>query len=341
MYIKTVLLLIGLTFFSACGAANAAPQAPTRAAVHSADMSWKNAAPADNASYFYALGFGKTENEAKKDALGVISSNVSVDIASNFTNTVTATRQGDDEMLLSDAKNEVISKSKNIEYTNVEILQSDNSNGEWSVLVQVDRKILTASYQRKLDSIDTKLKSEYKIYRSSSPAQKLKVSVNIEKYLKQTDTIFPLLHAFNPYYDAASYTARYAEYTDAIRASKRDVVYKIQADENSQTLATLIRSELSAKDATFSNSNYNVLISITTKAKKKKYASTNEKFAKLTFALRKTEIVSAKRDGTVISRALYKTKEGSSKGFKDALQRTTKYKKKIKEKGITAFISGN
>jgi len=338
MYIKILLLSLGLTFFSACGVANSALQAPSHSP---AGKSWKNAAPADNTNYFYALGFGATESEAKKDALGVISSNISVDIASNFTNTVTATRQGDDELLLSDAKNEVISKSKNIEYTNVEILQSDNSNAEWSVLIQVDRKILTSNYQRKLDSIDRQLKSEYKIYKSSSASEKLKVSVNIERYLKQTDTIFPLLHAFNPYYDASSYTKRYTEYTDAIRASKRDVVYKIKADKNSQTLATLIRAELSTKDATFSNSNYNVLISITTKAKKKKYASTNKKFANLTFALRKTEIVSAKRDGTVISRALYKTKEGSSKGFEDALKRTTKYKKKIKEKGITAFISGN
>jgi len=338
MYIKIVLLFLGLTLFSACGVANSTPKAP----IHStSDKSWKNTPPADNANYFYALGFGQTENEAKKDALGVISSNISVDIASNFTNTVTATRQGDDEMLLSDAKNEVISKSKNIEYSNVEILQSDNSDGKWSILVQVDRKILAANYQRKLDNIDKKLKSEYKIYKSSSASEKLKISVNIEKYLKQTDSIFPLLHALDPYYNASAYTNRYSEYTDAIRASKRDVVYKITADKNSQTLATLIRAELSAKDATFSNSNYNVLINITTKAKKKKYASSNEKFAKLTFALRKTEIVSSKRDGTVISRALYKTKEGSSKGFEDALKRTTKYKKKIRAKGITAFISGN
>jgi hypothetical protein len=49
MYIKTLLLFLGLTLFTACGA-NTTPQAhPSTTA-----KSWKNAAPADNASYFYA-----------------------------------------------------------------------------------------------------------------------------------------------------------------------------------------------------------------------------------------------------------------------------------------------
>lgn len=334
MYIKTALLFLALTFFSACGAA---------ASATSPDFTkdWKNTAPQDTATHFYALGSGKTQQEAKEDALGIISSNISVDVASNFSNSVTATRQGDDEMLLSDTQSEVISKSKNIEYSNVEVLQSEEVDEEWTVLVAVDRKILSQTYERKLTKIDDKLKAEYEIYKASSATEKLKISVNIENYLKQTDSIFPLLHALDPYYNAGEYNQRYLEYTQDIRKSKRAIVYKIQADKNSQSLATLIRAELSANDATFSNTNYNVLLTITTKAKSKKYASTNEKFANLTFALRKTEIVSTKRDGTVISTALYKTKEGSSKGFEDALKRTSKYKKKIAQKGITAFISGN
>ncbi|MCD6433306.1 MAG: hypothetical protein J7L21_04620, partial [Sulfurimonas sp.] len=61
----------------------------------------------------------------------------------------------------------------------------------------------------------------------------------------------------------------------------------------------------------------------------------------LTFALRDTAIKATDKNGNVVSNALYKTKEGSSEGFKDAIARTAKYEKMINKKGVFAFITGN
>jgi len=332
MYFKSLLLFLAVAFLSACGA-SASPSASSEDLL--------NNPPLDTVSSYYGLGHGKTIEKAKKDALGVISSNITVEVSSTFENSVTATRQGDVSMVLSDVKSDTITKSKSIQFGEAKVLASKKGSNGWDVLVEVNRFLLSETYKRKLDKADRKLKTEWSIYQTADASEKLKVSVNIEKLLQETDSLFPIIHVIDTHFDASEYTSRYAEYTQAIRESKRGLVFKIEADQNSKTLASLIRSRLSAQNATFSDSDYTMLLKITTKAKKKKYKSENAKFAALTFALRITNIKAYDRSGKMTSKVTYKTKEGSSKGFQDAILRTTKYKKKLDEVGVMAFITGN
>lgn len=335
MHIRVFFIFLALIFLSACGA-SASPSLNNSAA-----KNWLNNPPSDTSENFYAVGYGETQKDAKSDALSTISAKISVNVASNFSNSVTASRQNGDEDVLSITKNEVVSQSKNIEYTDVKVIESHNDGKQWIVLVEVDRDILTATYERKLDKVDNKLKAEWEVYLEAGVFEKLKISVTIENYLKETDNFFPLLHALKSNYDDSKYTKRYLNYTKEIRKAKDELVFKIKADKNSKPLASLIRSELSSQNATFSDTNYNVLINITTKAKMKKYPSTNEKFDKLTFALRTTLIKATGKNGNIVSNAVYKTKSASSEGFEDAILRTAKYEEMIVKKGIIAFITGN
>ena len=302
---------------------------------------WAINLPSDTNKYFYAIGYGETQKDAKSDGLATISAKISVNVASNFSNSVTANRQSGDEEVLSTTKSEVVSKSKDIEYSDVKIKESNNDSKQWAVLVEVDRDILTSTYDRKLKRVDSKIKAEWEIYQDAGYFEKLKISSVINDYLKETDTFFPLLHALNPNYDDSTYTNRYMNYTKEMRKAKNDLVFKIKSDENSEPLASLIRSELSAENATFNKKKYNVLITISTRAKKRKYKSTNAKFANLTFALRDTVIKATDKKGNVVSNVVYKTKSGSSEGFEDAIARTAKYEDMIAQKGIISFLTGN
>lgn len=336
MYIKTLFIFLALTFFSACGV-SASPSNQNS----SASSEWIKNPPSDTAKYFYAVGYGATQKEAKSDALATISAKISVDVASNFSSSVTANRQSGNEEVLSTTKNEVLSKSKEIEYTDVKVQESLNDSKQWILLVEVDRAILSAAYKRKLEKVDSRLKAEWAVFKKAGLFEKLKLTPTIEKYLKETDTFFPLLHALDVNYDDSKYTKRYLEYTKEMREAKNELVFKIKADKNSESLASLIRNALSAQNATFSSSNYNVLIDITTHAKKRSVRSTNEAFNQLVIALRKTVIKATDRSGNVVSNVVYKTKAGSSEGFEDAISRTAKYEKKISEIGIISFITGN
>jgi hypothetical protein len=332
MYFKSLFSLVALIFMSACGAV---------ASPSEAQLSWLHNPPADTSKYFYGVGSGASQKDAKSDALSTISAKISVNVASNFSSSVSAKRQDGDESVLRETKNEVVSKSKEIEYTDVKVQESHFDGKEWMVLVEVDRDVLFQSYARKLDNLDQKIQTEWEFYQNASFFEKIKISVSLSKLLKETDSFFPLLHALKSNYDDSSYTSRYQNYTKEMRKAQGDMVFKIRADKNSQTLATLIRSELSAQNITFSDTNYNVLVDITTKAREKKYPSTNKEFANLTFALRDTLIKAIDKNGNIVSNAVYKTKESSSAGFEDAIARTAKYEQKIGQLGIFPFITGN
>ena len=334
MHIKHLIFAITVFFFSACGALNASQSEIKK-------DGWLQNPPADNPHYFYGIGYGDTLEEAKNDALSGISSKISVSVASTFDASVTASRVGDDEEVLKNIKNEVVAKSKEIEYSNVKVLKSKQTDGQFAVLVEVSRDDLFRSYKRKLDKIDEKIQTEWELFQKASPFEKLKIANNIERYLKQTDTIFPLLHILDESFDESKYTKRYKTYTKAIRKAKSGMRIKIISDENSESLVSLLKEKLSDEGVKLSDHNYNVLLKITTKAKKRKYRSSNPKFDSVVFALRKTIIKAYDADGNVISDVVYKTKEGSTEGFEDAIAKTAKYKKKIAQMGVFNFITGN
>ncbi len=336
MYVRVFFIFLVSIFFTGCGAL-----ASSTSNQESNSKSWMIHPPADTAKYFYGVGYGETQKEAKSDALATISAKISVEVASNFSSSVTATRYGNNEDVLNETKNDVVSKSKQIQYDDVKVKDSYKDNRQWAVLVEVDRDTLSKTYERKLKEVDNRLKMEWELYQDANLFEKLKYSVLIKKYLKETDGFFPLLHALNPNYDDSSYTSRYLKYTKEMLKTQAKMVFKIKSDKNSEPLASLIRSKLSEKNISFSNKNYNALIIITTKAKKRRYKSTNEKFAKLIFALRKTTIKVIDKHNKVLSNVVYKTKSGSSEGFEDAIARVSKYEKKIAQKGIIAFITGN
>ena len=330
---KNLVLIIGLLFLSACGALNASQPTDTK--------DWTQNPPADTAFSFYGVGYGDTLEEAKNDALSGISSKISVSVASTFNSSVTARRVGDDEEVLKSIKNDVVAKSKEIEYSNVKVVKSKKTDDGYAVLVEVNRDDLARSYKRKLDKIDDKIQMEWELFQKASPFEKLKIANKIEHYLAQTDAIFPLLHILDEDFDDSQYTKRYKMYTKEIRKAKNNLKIKIVSDENSESLVSLLKEKLSDEGVKLSNNNYNVLLKITTKAKKRKYRSANPKFANVVFALRKTTIKAYDGDGNVISNVVYKTKEGSTEGFEDAIAKTAKYEKKIAQMGVFNFITGN
>ena len=81
-------------------------QVPTRIPTSRAkEKSWIISPPPDNASYFYGVGYGETQRDAKSDALATISAKISVEVASKFSSSLTAIVHDGDEEILNETKN--------------------------------------------------------------------------------------------------------------------------------------------------------------------------------------------------------------------------------------------
>ena len=331
---KVAAVVLGLIFFGGCASASSVHDQQKEAA-----LAWVSSPPSDTAQYYYGVGEGKSITEAKNSALADVSSRISVSVNSTFSSSVSATRLGDNETVASKVKQDVLAKSKEIEYSNVDVQESANNDGVWYVLVQVDRAQLAQNYIDKLTKIDNDLKNEWDIFSSASLFEKLKLSTKINSLMAQTDTIFALLKAIKPTFDDSVYATRYTSYTKEIRNAQNAIVFSIQADTNSQTLASLIRSELSKANYKFSATAYNVLVKITTSAQEQKIDSANLEYAKLTWALRTTTIEAYNQSDIRVSNAVVKTKQASENGFLDAINRTKKYEDIIAREGIVSFLT--
>ena len=325
--IKILAIILSLFILTSCSGAS--PLTPT----------WISSPPSDNDEFYYGLADGKTVMDAKNNALADISSRISVSVNSTFSSSLSASRVGDNEEVVSKIKQDVLTKAKEIEYSNIEVQESYNDGTRWHVLIQVDRNQLALAYADKLTKVDNQLKNEWDIFTSASVFEKLKLSNNINALLSRTDTIFPIIKAIQPSFDDSKYLNRYTMYTKEIRDAQNQLIFYIQADENSQSLASLIRSELSISNYKFSDTLYNVLIKIKTSALQQKIDSANPQFANMIWALRTTTIEAYNKQGTRVSNAVVKTKSGSPEGFADAISRTKKYEDIIARDGILSFIT--
>lgn len=294
--------------------------------------------PLDTDKYYYAIGEGITKSQAKESALALISENITVSISSSFKLSSTLVEQGKDSLLLSESKSDISSISNEIEYTNVKVLEVEKKNSLYTILVQIDRELLFKNYHKELIDLDLELQKKFETYSKEDKLTKLSISVDIENKISEIEALLPTLHAINTQYDSTPNTTRYRSYKESIKKDFQNISFSIKTDKNSKNLALLIKEKLYEKGISYDTQSDEFTIELTTKAKKRKYKSTNEKFSKLTFALRLTTIKILDKYSKPIHTTIRKTKEASSKGFQDAINKRSKYKKIIQKIGIVPFI---
>ena len=294
--------------------------------------------PLDTDKYYYALGQGETQKESRENALAFISEKISVSIASSFTLSSSVTQQDEHTMLLSDSKNDISSKSDTIKYTHVKTLETQEKDGIHSTLVRVDRAILFSSYKEKLDLINKDLRETYQLYLTQDKFERLKSSLSIKNNIKNAQVLLPILHAININYSSKKLLENFGIYEKTVQFDYNSLVFNIKYDKNSSNLASLLEEKLGELGISSNLNNFTYIIDLTTKAKKRKYKSTNKKFSQLTFALRLTTINIKDKEGNLLNKNIHKTKEASSEGFKDAILKNKKYNQMIEKVGVVSFL---
>ncbi len=302
--------------------------------------SWDTNPPSDTSSAFFALGYGETQKDAQDDALSSISSRIFVNLSSEFNNEVTVTKQGNDEMILEDSTNTVNSQTSKIEFSDVVVMHTKKTNGEFVVLVRVDKDTLLNNYLHKLQNITKKINQKYKKLKHTSAFNKIVLDADITALMKKVKQLSPVIVALDTKNRWKKIENKFQKIQNYVEEQRDTISFALQSDKNSKTLAYLVEEKLQELGYQIVQKHPSLYIKFITKAKKRKIHSTNERFAKLTFALKKAtiELFDAKHKRK--SRVIYKTKEASPNGFKDALAKTTKYKKKISQLGIIYFLVG-
>jgi len=329
-------LVLGIALLSGCGGASPSP-ASQQSAANTAFMQ----APSDSAQFFYAVGEADTQRLAKNNALGEISSRISVSISSSIDNRLSVSRDDGVESTSQDIKTRINAVAKTIEFTGVSVEETRESDDGIQVLVKVDRDLLYQSYIKKLDRLDEKMKTQMANIKKSSVFYQLKLSFQMKKNLVKAEEFLLLLEAMSPRFDDKSYRTQYASYEKELNKIKTKAVFSIKADKNSASLASLIKERLSSENIKLSTSQANVKIELSTKAELKSYKSSNSKIAKMKIVIRTTTIKAVDKKGVSLSNNVIKTKAASSISKDEAISQTKQYQKLIDKNGILSFLSGN
>lgn len=332
----TVMPLFFIVMLSGCGGASPSPDILQK----DAQRVWVENPPSDSSKYYYAIGEGATQEDAKNNALSDVASRIMVSVSSSFASNVSVTRDNNDEQAVAKLTKDVTAKVQQIEFTDVRVEERFQDRNQWIVLLKVDRQKLFQTYLRKLDENDKKAEAEWNAYTKGSIFEKLKLSRDVKNLLKEADSLFPILHALNQSFDDTAYKNKYRIYFKDMRELKSNMVIAINADKNSESLAKLMREYLSRENMKFSKSNANVNIYVSTTGKQRNYKTTNAKLANMYFALRTTVIKAKNEEGQVVSSNVIKTKASSSQSFEDTFNQTKPYEKMIQKNGILAFIIG-
>jgi len=337
MKLQISLLILGLVLLSGCAGGTSPSPASQQSAAESAFMQ----APSDSAQFFYAVGEADTQRLAKNNALGEISSRISVSISSSIDNRLSVNRGDGIESTSQNIKTRVNAVAKTIEFTGVSVEETRESDDGLQVLVKVDRDLLYQSYVKKLERLDTKMKDEMARIKKSSVFYQLKLSFKMKKNLIQAEEYLLLLEAMSPRFEDKAYRAQYLNYEKALNKVKMKAVFSIKADKNSTSLASLIKERLSSENIKLSHSKANVKIQLSTKAELKSYKSSNSKIAKMKIVIRTTTIKAVDKKGVSLSNNVVKTKAASSISKEEAVSQTKQYQKLIDKNGILSFLSGN
>ncbi len=331
--IANIVLVAAALLLNACGGTPSPQQQKTAQEV-------LIQAPSDSDRFFYAVGEAETVRLAKNNALGDISSRISVSISSSIENRLSVLRRDGKEFSSQDIQTRVNAVAKTIEFSGVSLVQSQDDGDIKRVLVKVDREILYQSYLKKLQRIEEQIAKEMALIKRSSVFYQLKLSYKSRKSIATADEYLLLLQAMKPSFNDKEYRERHGDYEDTLARIKQSAVFSIKADKNSQSLATLVKRHLSDENIKMSREKANVRLQLSTKAEEKHYKTASAKLAKMKIVVRTVTIKAVDKRGLTISNNVIKTKAASSISTEEAISQTKQYEKRIQKEGILSFLSG-
>lgn len=297
--------------------------------------------PNDSAQFYYAMGEGETSEAAKNAALSDISARISVSVESSIDTTLTVQKRGSEETIDRDFQKNIKAKAKNIEFSGVKVLDTQQQAGQWQVVVEVDKYRLFDSYQSKLASDKAKLNNVMAVFKSSSEFEKLKQTPGVQKVLISANANVGVLQTLKPSFNAAAEIKSFADVDNQLLNAKRDLIVHITFDKSSKGLASLVKDRLTEQNIRVTEGKGNVSLEIKTTGKPQIVESTNPRLASMKVAQRQTSFIVKDKQGRIVSNAVIKTKGVSYDSYDDALIQTKAYEKEIADRGIISVVTGN
>lgn len=307
---------------------------------NSGEPSWYlNSKKSDN-QYYYGVGEGSTKAEAKTEALRQIASEISVGISSSMEVNKNTSNGSYSKSVKQNTKATV----KQIEFTNVEIIENVQQNNKIYTSLKVSKSRLFQAQKTILDKKFTTLNSIWSTIVDGGTFVLLKKDTTLNKSLKDVASALSILKAIDGNFDDKKYQAKLDSiYSEKIQMISRTGVL-VLGDSSTQVYKDLVKEYISnlglniikSKNKVAANDLFIVNISMT--ARNKKVKTSNPRLRGASFADVKITLTTSNSQNKVIGKSIINVLNISKEGYAHAVTKTQKFEKKIKQEGIVNIL---
>lgn len=295
---------------------------------------WYLVAPTNTALFLYGEGEGNSIEEAKTNALNNMASGLVVSVSSSLqTNTKSLLSNDGKASYSKDVSKNVKVEVQKIKFTNAIVKNSENIDGKFYTLMQVNRQELFTQQKGEFDSKDSRADELYSSLNGKAKLDQIHILQDMYPLLKEAKAQTIVLNAINNDFPYATYTKKYDGYMDKLDDIKSNCVINVTTNQNEKYFVDNLVDMLNQNKFKISNSTNNSDISIQLTTSPKYSVSSGWNIAKVSTTL---SVIS---NGKIVSNKIITSVGRSSTSTESALEDASKrFREAIEEQTLDTVI---
>ena len=309
---------------------------------------WVVNSKASSVIYYHAVGEGLSKEEAKKSALQQISSEISVTISSQTTSKSTAIKSSTQDTFNREVRDIIKSSTQKINFTGLKVLKNTFIDGKYYADVEVNREVLFQAQKDAMIIEYNELQKLWKKIDSSNIFAIFAQSSKLNKMITNVMAKLPILKSINPNFDLKAYSNIVQNIRAKILAKKVDTIVYVKTNNAFNEKMVLEKAitdfgiKVVKKLSNVKNKNNLMIITIDKKSRVainryKTMKMRGVKFAAITLTITTYD----GRGKTELAKNIIYLKNASRDNYKDAMKKTKKFERLIKQKGILNILLEN
>jgi hypothetical protein len=292
-----------------------------------------------NAQKYYAIGEGKTQEEAKISALNQIASEISVSISSSLEVNKKATQNS----YTKDVQSTVNATVEQINFTSATIEKNHFLNNRFYSLVSVNRSALFNASKSDLDKKMTEVDALWKFVQKDGVFELLVQEQKLSKLISETLVLSSLVKSINASFDEKPYDTKLNGIANSMRNQKSNMAVVVSSS-NANVYADVLKNSLAANGIKIVNSqalNSKMLkISISKSATQRFVKTTSAALKDATFANVDIYIKTQNHLNKTVAQNVVKVTNISKTSYNDAVNNSSKFQNVLDEEGLLFVLTG-
>ncbi len=301
--------------------------------------SWYNNPQQTDYQNYYGVGVGDSEKEAVAMALSKIASEISTTIASVFESKSTVKNGESSKEMLHQVKAIV----KGVTFNGAVVEESDiTSDGEYVVMMRVDRKSFANDEKRKFQQEQKKVETLYNHTMSNDSFVVLANYQTLEQELNRLVARASFLKGLDSSFDYSTVSQKSNSMLSKLLA-KSGEIYLYVPEKSSLGYETLVRKYLTKSGYKIANSSKGqgdiLTVHVTIHHQPKEIRTTNERLKSLKFATVEVILSTVNSRGDEVAKNRFEfTNNGVS--YEDAISDLKKFTKRLDKDGVVKVLRG-